>query len=56
MLNKLQAVHMMEALTVTIELPEVMEIRDLLHTEPAELSPTDSTGHVITGTIIHLNN
>lgn len=31
-----------------------MEIRDFLHAKPAELSATNSTGHMITATIVHL--
>lgn len=33
-----------------------MQVRNLLHAEPAELTAADSTGHVITAPIIHLND
>ena len=36
--------------------PEVMEVGDLLHAEPTELSSADSTRHVITRAIVHLDD
>jgi hypothetical protein len=33
-----------------------MKIRDLLHTQPAELGSAHGAGHVITGPIVHLHN
>lgn len=33
-----------------------MQVRDLLHTQPAELTATHSAGHVITAPIVHLND
>lgn len=33
-----------------------MQVGDLLHAEPAELTATDSTGHVITAAIVHFDN
>lgn len=33
-----------------------MQVRDLLHTQPAELAAADSTGHVITAPIIHFDD
>lgn len=38
------------------EIPEVVQIRDFLHTQPAELTATHSAGHVITASIIHLDD
>jgi hypothetical protein len=32
-----------------------MQITNFLHTQPTELCSTNSTGHVIAGTIIHLH-
>lgn len=37
-------------------LPEVMQVRDLFHAEPAELTATHCTGHVITAAVVHLDN
>lgn len=37
-------------------LPEVVQVRDLLHAEPAELASADGTGHVIAASIVHLND
>lgn len=36
--------------------PEVMQVRDLLHAQPAELTSTHGAGHVVTAAIIHLDN
>lgn len=36
--------------------PEVMQIRDLLHTQPAELAATHGTGHMVTAPIVHLDD
>lgn len=36
--------------------PEVMQIRDLLHTEPAELTATHRTRHVVAAPIVHLDD
>lgn len=36
--------------------PEVVQVGDLLHAEPAEFTATDSTGHVITAAIVHFDN
>lgn len=33
-----------------------MQVRDLLHTQPAELTAAHCAGHVITAPIIHLND
>lgn len=33
-----------------------MQVRDFLHAKPAELAATDSTRHVITAPIIHLDD
>lgn len=33
-----------------------MQVRDLLHAEPAKLTAADSTGHVITAPVIHLDD
>jgi len=35
--------------------PEVVNVGDLLHTKPAELGSTDSTSHMITRAIVHLD-
>lgn len=37
-------------------LPEVMQVGDLFHAEPAEFTATHCTGHVITASIIHFDN
>lgn len=34
--------------------PQVVQVWDLLHTEPAELTATDGTGHVVTAAVVHL--
>lgn len=39
-----------------ISVPEVVQVRDLLHAEPAELTAADGAGHVITAPIIHLDD
>lgn len=33
-----------------------MQIRDLLHTQPAELAATHRAGHVVTAPIVHLDD
>lgn len=33
-----------------------MQVRDLLHTQPAELTAAHSAGHVITAPIVHLDD
>ena len=33
-----------------------MQVRDLLHAEPAELAATDGAGHVIAAPIVHLDD
>lgn len=38
------------------EIPEVVQVRDFLHTQPAELAATHSAGHVITASVIHLDD
>lgn len=35
---------------------EVMQVRDLFHTKPTEFTATHCTGHMITASIIHLDN
>ena len=37
-------------------LPQVVQVWDLLHAEPAELTAADSTGHVVTTAIVHLDD
>ena len=36
--------------------PQVVQVRDLLHAEPAELAATDSAGHVVTAAVVHLDD
>lgn len=36
--------------------PEVVQIRDLLHAEPAELSAADAADHVVAGAVFHLHD
>lgn len=36
--------------------PEVVQIGDLLHAEPAELAAADGTGHVIAAPVVHLDD
>ena len=36
--------------------PEVVYVGDFLHTEPAELGRTDRARHVVTRTIVHLDD
>lgn len=36
--------------------PEVMQIRDLLHAEPAELAATHGTRHVVAAAVVHLDD
>lgn len=36
--------------------PEVMQIRDLLHAQPAELAATHRAGHVVTAPVVHLDD
>ena len=33
-----------------------MQVRDLLHAEPAELAAADSAGHVIAASVVHLDD
>ena len=33
-----------------------MQVRDLLHAEPAELTATDGAGHVVTTAVVHLDD
>lgn len=33
-----------------------MQVRDFLHTQPAELTATHGAGHVITASVIHLDD
>lgn len=42
--------------TVLFISPQIVQVRDLLHAEPAKLAAADSTGHVITASIIHLDD
>lgn len=37
-------------------IPEVVQVRDFLHTQPAKLAATHGAGHVITAPIIHLDD
>lgn len=37
-------------------IPEVVQVRDFLHAQPAELATTHSAGHVITASIVHLDD
>lgn len=39
-----------------ISVPEVVQVRDLLHAEPAELTAADGARHVITAPVIHLDD
>ena len=36
--------------------PEVVQVRDLLHAEPAELTATHRAGHVIAAAIVHFDD
>lgn len=33
-----------------------MQVRDLLHTEPAKLTAADGAGHVITTPVVHFDD
>ena len=33
-----------------------MQVGDLLHAEPAELTAADSAGHVVTAAVVHLDD
>ena len=41
---------------VRVWAPEVVQVGDLLHAEPAELGAADGTGHVITAAVVHLDD
>ena len=41
---------------VCVWAPEVVQVGDLLHAEPAELGAADGTGHVITAAVVHLDD
>lgn len=45
-----------QTVNTDVFLPEVVQVGDLLHAEPAELTAADGTGHVIAASIIHLND
>jgi len=36
--------------------PEVMQVRDLLHTQPAELAAAHRARHVVTAPVVHLDD
>ena len=33
-----------------------MQVRDLLHAQPAELTAADGAGHVVTAAVVHLDD
>lgn len=39
-----------------MSVPEVVQVGDLLHAEPAELAAADGAGHVIAAAIVHLDD
>lgn len=39
-----------------MSVPEVVQVGNLLHAEPAELTAADGAGHVIAAPIIHLDD
>lgn len=39
-----------------ILVPEVVQVGDLLHAKPAELTAADGAGHVIAAAIVHLDD
>lgn len=39
-----------------VSVPEVVQVRDLLHAEPAELAAADSAGHVVAAPVVHLDD
>ena len=39
-----------------ISVPEVVQVGDLLHAEPAELTAADGAGHVVTAAVVHLDD
>lgn len=45
-----------QTVVTDVFVPEVVQVRDLLHAEPAELTAADGAGHVIAASIIHLND
>lgn len=39
-----------------LSVPEVVQVGDLLHAEPAELAAADGAGHVIAAAVVHLDD
>lgn len=44
------------SVSTAVFVPEVVQVGDLLHAEPAELTAADGAGHVIAASIVHLND
>lgn len=39
-----------------MSVPEVVQVGDLLHAEPAELAAADGAGHVVAAPVVHLDD